>query len=292
MANFMRDHDLVRAYITAQDHLQYSQLPEDTVAIIMTHSNLPTKHLDLRFDLHATVADMKERFRLHIGTPVDHQKLMHLRGERNMGELSDNSRMLGYYRIESGDVIHIVDTDPYSLSRGGGLTDVSLVEKYRMSDETYEQRRGTVREFIRDQRKKDPTYKLPPKGGSNQGFVSMKKEDNNGPPPGPESVSGIEVGMRCEVMPGARRGVVRFVGEIESLKSGHWVGVQFDEPVGKSNGTVKGVKIFECPEHYGGFVRGDKVSVGDFPEIDLMDEDEGCECAEAAADNCGDEEEI
>ena len=45
-----------------------------------------------------------------------------------------------------------------------------------------------------------------------------------GPPPGAESVEGIVVGMRCECDPGARRGEVKFVGEVEQIASGgHWV---------------------------------------------------------------------
>ena len=37
---------------------------------------------------------------------------------------------------------------------------------------------------------------------------------------GIESVAGITVGSRCQIMPGARRGTVAFVGEIEQLKAG------------------------------------------------------------------------
>ena len=40
MAAFRSDRLLVRDYITAQDHLQYSQLPDGVVAILLTHSNL------------------------------------------------------------------------------------------------------------------------------------------------------------------------------------------------------------------------------------------------------------
>ena len=36
-------------------------------------------------------------------------------------------------------------------------------------------------------------------------------------------VEGITVGARCQVMPGARRGVVMFIGAIDQLKPGHWV---------------------------------------------------------------------
>jgi tubulin-folding cofactor B len=85
--------------------------------------------------------------------------------------------MLGFYGVESGMEIHIVDTvstemcyhmchharnymcvfhdnnvlmqDPFSISRGGGLEDVSLVQKYTMTEEEYENRPGTLRDWIR-----------------------------------------------------------------------------------------------------------------------------------------------
>lgn len=46
----------------------------------------------------------------------------------------------------------------------------------------------------------------------------------------------IKVGSRCEVEPGAKRGVVKFVGRAEPLGPGFWVGVQYDEPLGKHDG--------------------------------------------------------
>jgi hypothetical protein len=60
--------------------------------------------------------------------------------------MSDDTKKLGFYSVVSGNEIHIIDTDPFSLSRGGGLTDVSLIEKYRMDDEVYEKRANTMRE--------------------------------------------------------------------------------------------------------------------------------------------------
>lgn len=186
--------------------------------------------------------------------------------------------MLGYYSVTSGMEIHVIDTNPFSLSRGGGLTDVTLVEKYRMDDAAYDKRKGTMRDWIRDKRKVDPNYKLKPArmttmgggggGAEKTGFVDVNEF-------GLESVAGISVGLRAQVMPGARRGVIKFVGEIEQLKSsGYWVGVQFDEPLGRNDGTIKGVKIFDCPDGYGVFARGNNVTVGDFPEKNLMDSDD------------------
>jgi len=77
----------------------------------------------------------------------------------------------------------------------------------------------------------------------------------------------MTVGDRCEAA-GGRRGEVMYVGKVAELPLGWWVGVKYDEPVGKNDGSVKGVKYFDCPENYGGFLRPDLVSVGDYPEDD------------------------
>lgn len=43
--------------------------------------------------------------------------------------------------------------------------------------------------------------------------------------------------------------------------------------MGHNDGSVKGVRIFECPEQYGAFIRGTNVKVGDFPVRDIFDSD-------------------
>jgi tubulin-folding cofactor B len=246
----------VRDYVTGADHLQYTNLPEGIVAVDVTHSNLPAKHLDIRLDLHNTIEQIKDKLRTHIGTPVDYQRLLLRSNGEYVCEMSDNSRMLGFYSVRSGHEIHVVDTDPFSLSKGGGLTDASLIKKYEMSEEDYSKRKGTVREFI---------------------LKKKAEEDATASTAyGADTVVGIAVMNRCEVMPGSRRGTVMFVGEIPNFKAGHWVGVKFDEPAGKPDfdGKLNGISYFECQPGYGTFVRGNNLTVGDFPEIDIMDENE------------------
>ena len=49
----------------------------------------------------------------------------------------------------------------------------------------------------------------------------------------------IELGDRCEI--GGYKGEVVFLGdEVEGLPGGYWVGIRYDEPVGKNDGTIKG----------------------------------------------------
>lgn len=44
--------------------------------------------------------------------------------------------------------------------------------------------------------------------------------------------------------------------------------LQYDEPVGKNDGSIKGRQYFECGAAYGGFVRPALVRTGDYPPFD------------------------
>ena len=130
----------IQDWVTARDHEQWSLLPDGMVAVNVSHSNLSQKMLELRFDLHQTIGEVKARLHLHHGTPAASQRLVLRDGGVDICQLDDDAKMLGFYNVVSGMEIHVVDVDPHSISRGGALENTALVEKYRMDDETYEQR--------------------------------------------------------------------------------------------------------------------------------------------------------
>lgn len=218
----------------------------------------------------------------------------------------DATIKLGYYSLEQiGMRVHCIDLNPHSISSGGQLEDTSLVQKYKMSDEDYAKRKNTLRRWEQDQQASDPTFTLAKHGQEHRELVEAKRLYRAGQPLPPgfelqatesgakmvvrskketeeedvglESVAHVVVDQRCEVQPGGRRGTVKYVGEVPELTQksqvgGYWVGIYFDEPVGKSDGTVGGTRYFEAMAKFGGFCRGKNVQVGDFPERDILDE--------------------
>lgn len=61
-----------------------------------------------------------------------------------------------------------------------------------------------------------------------------------------------------------RRGWLRFVGVVPQLnETDIWCGIEFDEPVGKNNGSFRGSSYFgPVKPNYGGFVRPSSVETG------------------------------
>jgi tubulin-folding cofactor B len=304
----------VRGWVTARDATQFDAVHQSTVILDLTHSNLIQRHIEIRFDKHDTLAHLRNKIHQKTGTAPHFQQLQIKSANVIMNEIppetSDHYK-LGYFGLEyHGLEVHCVDLNPHSGSGGGQYEDVSLVQKYKMSEQEYDERKGTLRDWGREQKSKDSTFTLAkhamqhrelveaqrahrlnhpmPEGFfvDNNGTVVRDDDHDNTPTTNSkqsdevddlheeDSVANMEVGMRCQIEPGSRRGLVSFVGLVPELGTGHWVGVTFDEPVGKTDGTVKGGKrYFEAPDRRGGFVRGKNVQVGDFPERDIFEDD-------------------
>ena len=66
-------------------------------------------------------------------------------------------------------------------------------------------------------------------------------------------------GDRCKITPGDRAACVMFIGPVTGMPAGYWVGVQYDEKVGKNDGSLNGKRYFSCPPGHGGFLRATKI---------------------------------
>lgn len=349
----------LRGYITARDDKPYD-LAETTVLLDLTHSNLKQRHIEIRFDRHDTVEQLKLRIHQKTGTPphfqhlqfkvcgevlqelnndaYDHYKLGYFIGHGSNDNVSSTSAVYSYE-------VHCIDVNPHSGSAGGQYEDVSLVTKYKMSDEEYDRRQGTLRDWSKQQKAQDSTFSLAKHAREHRELVEARRQLKLGLPLPPgfvidskgevvrdepdvddfnsrnknknnndcrkdqddktaaaagtvaseelydeTTVSHAIIGGRCQVNPGRRRGKVSFVGLVPELGGGYWIGVTFDEPVGKTDGSVSVVpktrsnikgqagatsttkQYFEAKPRYASFVRGKNVEVGDFPERDLLDD--------------------
>lgn len=74
----------------------------------------------------------------------------------------------------------------------------------------------------------------------------------------PTQAGDAVMGSYVEV--GAGRGYVRYAGST-SFATGKWVGVELSEPNGKNDGSVNGVRYFECPPLHGVFVRSSQAKI-------------------------------
>ncbi|EGT45660.1 hypothetical protein CAEBREN_06155 [Caenorhabditis brenneri] len=206
--------------------------------------------MEKKYPAAITLNDLKKKLELVVGTTADSMRIQLFDENGQLkNELQDGAKSLKELGVRDGDRLHAIDI----TGANEELKDESMVEKYEMSDEAYSKRTDSVRAW----KKKIQGELEPVKSGE-------KVEEK-------EISEKIKVGERCEVTVGAqmaRRGEIAFVGTTQ-FKDGVWVGVKYDEPVGKNDGSVAGVRYFECDPKYGGFVRPVDVNVGDFPELSI-----------------------
>jgi len=86
--------------------------------------------------------------------------------------------------------------------------------------------------------------------------------------------SNFRSGQRVAVS--GKHGTVRFMG-VTQFAAGVWCGIEFDDPIGRNDGSVQGVSYFECRAEHGIFVRPAQVQLDDSPreattEIDPDDQ--------------------
>jgi tubulin-specific chaperone B len=308
----MNNHDLlaVRAYVTCRDERMYEDVSQNTVIIDVTHSNLRQKHIEIRLSKSDLLDELRTKIYRQTGTSLSHQHL-HVYTDASRenlvceipASLPGDRYPIGYFLSQHGMTVHVIDTNPHSISANRALEDVSLVPKFRLSEEDYDTRDKTLRKWKNEQKEIDPTFSLqrhatrhaalqearlchkrglPLPAGfmldseTNQVIATPSSKDAAAVDLeelyGPDSISHAVIGQRCQIRVGERRGTIVWTGLLHH-DHGYWVGVQLDEPTGKNNGTVQGTTYFTVDANCGAFVRGPQVEVGDFPvRDDIWDE--------------------
>jgi tubulin-folding cofactor B len=234
---------------------------DSLVKINASHSHTKTVLAEIRFYKSQKLFEVKSVVGKKFGTLPEYMKLKLIRvnGEEQPLTNFDEERTLKELKVEDFDTIHVIDLNPNSTLVQMNFDDLSTVKKYEISEDDYMKRNDNARKF-RQKIMNDPNYKA-------------MIEANQGPTY-EEQASQIEVGQRCLLGDGFRRGEIKFVGIVKELGYGFWVGVRLDEPMGDTNGKIKGKEYFTCEEKYGVFVRPDYVKTGDYPPEDLFNADE------------------
>ncbi|XP_042242727.1 tubulin-folding cofactor B-like [Homarus americanus] len=241
---------------------QYQVITAPLVNVRIT-SSLNSFMAEKRFDRGLTIGDFKGRLELITGASCGSMSLeVFDENDKLVCALNDDSALLGSFNVEENYRIHVTDNS----KKMGEFEDLSKVEKYELSEEEYSKRNDSVRSFLL--KNKLGKYNAEEQQKLQEEKEALEKVEK-------EKAETITVGSRCEVRvqgEAVRRGEVMYVGKVH-FKSGLWVGVKYDEPLGKNDGSIGGKRYFECPMKYGGFARPAFCEVGDFPEINYEDDE-------------------
>lgn len=169
-----------------------------------------------------------------VGTSPVHQKVeLTDPSTQTTQVLEGDSKTLADFSAQNHFVLHVVDADP---------------EKYVASTQT-----GTVETPFVLSAEKEAARAEAMKVAKEQKALS---DDSR--------LLRVNVGDRCQVSgatpsEASRVGTVAFVGPVHWAQ-GLWVGVKFDLPLGKNDGSVKGTRYFECEANHGSFVKPSSVA--------------------------------
>lgn len=215
-----------------------------------------------RFSKSLTLYELKNKLEMMMGVENKDMKLqVFSQDNKPLFHLDDvdDQRMIGSFQLDDGMRLHV--TGKFVVDDIIG-DHIKATPKYEISEEDYDKLSDSVRNFLRRTKK----GRFNPDFQKRQNELAAKRiveEDN--------FKEKIKVGARCQVsnpnqLP--RRGEVMYVGHPE-FKPHLWIGVKLDEPFGKNDGQVDGVRYFKCELNYGIFVRPKFVECGDFPELEL-----------------------
>ncbi|CAF0931905.1 unnamed protein product [Rotaria sordida] len=168
----------------------------------------------------------------------------------------DNNLLCNIENLYENDTI-LIDSHHY-------LDDIDninrLPEKYRMSDEVYSQRKGTLKDYLQKNKLgkyNDQNALLQSISNNNKQQVRKLYELNR------IKLKKIEIGMHVQVnepMLNIRYGEVVYIGMLRGIYD-EFIGVIFDGPWGDSNGSDGIIRYFDAKRKHASFIRPEYIEI-------------------------------
>jgi len=258
LSKFDKSCPKVTDFAMAMD--SYKVVTGDMVNVWIT-SNITSFTSQKKMDKSITVAELKSKLELICGASAGAMTVTVFdKEDKKVCSLEDDNAIFGSHHVDDGMRLHVED----SSKTRGEFENTDKVEKFELGKEEYSKRTDTVQAYLKKN-------KLGKYNEEEMAALAKEKEEREAAETKMVEEKCIVEGARAEIVihgSGKRRGTVRFVGQVH-FQPGTWVGIQYDEPTGKNDGSVGGTRYFTCQDKYGGFVRPATVEVGDFPEEDL-----------------------
>lgn len=243
---------------------------EKTISVEMSVSVYVTSDLtssERKFSYQSTVSLLKQTLErvtgiapthqtIHVYKTPDSNEYEVLADAHNYSLELDDSVLVGSLGLVPYCRLHVVDENPHSPLKA--LLSEKLEHEFMMTEDEYKARANTVLAW----KTKNQLGRFDPEFETQK--AARAKLDH-------DAIKAMNIGDRCRTIniEGERRGTIRYLGKIDQLDDGEsdWVGIEFDEPVGKNNGLIGDLELFKCEPKHGSFVRPQKVEVGDFPSL-------------------------
>ena len=160
--------------------------------------------------------------------------------------------LVSAFNIQPGSILQVTDTRP----RSEQFDFDADVEKYEMPLSEYEKRSDSVLEWKK------------------QNGLGRFQSDSRGPVAAhsqeTEEPVDFNVGDDCWIKLSSgetAKGSVAYIGAVDGIPKGTWVGVRLESARGKNDGTVKDRRYFDAPANHGVFVRPSAVVIDDLDEL-------------------------
>lgn len=220
--------------------------------------------VEKRYAKDIKVIDFKNKLEMMTGYVASEMRPRLLNKEKKfICDMDDDEKMLGFYPVEDG---YFVDVQGSKTVLGApiGEEDPNF-KRFELTDEEYAKKKGTVKDFRQKMKLGKYSDQHSELVEEKERLAKEKIENEK------KAIETMNIGDRCKVsLVGAptRLGTVMYKGELTN-KPGHFLGIKYDEPLGKNDGSIDGKRYFECAPNYGSFVKPEFVQTGDFPEEDF-----------------------